>query len=102
MCETLASSGSGRRSGRPRGRRSDAQRAAQASELQGWSEPATWSGAPLIPMIRAARHDDTRILELCDRMDRATIATYELELKCGHEGRLQSVLRPGRAVLLPP
>lgn len=67
-------------------------RAALASELQGWTEPTSWSGATLIPLIRAARHDDARILELCDRMDQFTIAAYEVELRNDHQNRVQAML----------
>lgn len=68
------------------------QRAALASDLQAWVEPTSWSGAVLIPLVRAARHDDARILDLCDRMDRETIADYERELANGHKGRLRALL----------
>lgn len=88
------------------------QRAALASELQAWAEPTSWSGAALIPLVRAARHDDARILDLCDRIDRETITAYELELGNGHKGRLKAMLvrhleelqagMQGRADLAPP
>lgn len=70
----------------------EADRAQLVAELQGWVEPAAWPESSLISLVRRARHDDRRILDLCEQMDLQTIAAYKQELGNGYRGRLKSLL----------
>ena len=68
------------------------QRSVLAQELQQWVEPTPWLGSALIPLVRTARNDDQGILVMCERMDRDTIAAYELERARVPVGRLRALL----------
>lgn len=69
------------------------QRAILAEELKAWVEPALWEEATLIPLVRDARYDDQRILELCDQLDQVTIAAYEEQLQGVRGELMHSLLR---------
>ncbi|MGE0493877.1 MAG: hypothetical protein AB7S38_32010 [Vulcanimicrobiota bacterium] len=67
------------------------ERAGLADELQLLSGAATWSEATLLPLVRDARGDDARILELCDHIDGETIIAYGAFLPAS-SAQLQALL----------
>lgn len=68
------------------------QRVFLAEELLKWVGPTCWEGGELTPLVLGARRNDPRILQLCDHIDRETIAAYTRSLKRMPDGAVSSML----------